>query len=215
MATPLSKRDGIVPFDRPRAQKWTRVSDYARGSGWFDISAADAPDLQDERGKRLSRLGLWIPLYSLILGAVVLWMTGAFDRPAASVEPAAPAAASAGAESSQGLTFGLCDRGGGTNCVIDGESFYLDGKIVRVAGIDAPATHSAGCDAESLLGWAATERLHAALNSGKVTTVPVGRDVDANGRQLRQVQVDGRNVGRVLVAAGLARPSGEAPANWC
>ena len=34
--------------------------------------------------------------------------------------------------------FTLCHTGGGTDCVVDGDTFYMSGEKVRIAGIDAP-----------------------------------------------------------------------------
>ena len=216
----MSKRDDLVPFERRSAHRWTRISDYLRGADAQALLTlkADGPDEK----KRISRRALWLPVYGLGFAAAALWMSGALDRTVAAPEPAAAAeaqqasAAPAATSSSEGLVFGLCDQGGGTNCVVDGDSFYMDGKSIQVAGIDAPETHSAGCDAESLLGWAATERLHAALNSGTVTTSAVTPGVDGNGRLLRTVKIDGRNVAATLTAAGLARPAEpDKHADWC
>ena len=219
----MSKRDDLVPFGR-QSERWTRISDYVPGAEAQLLIAAPQPDLPESKRKRVSRRGLWLPIYALGIAAMALWAGGAFDggqpRPqaasAAPVEAAAAQATATSSTSSKGLVFGLCDQGGGTNCVVDGDSFHMGGKAIRVAGIDAPRTHSARCDAEALLGWAATERLHAALNSGTVTTAAVEPGQDANGRLLRRVEVDGRDVGQVLTAAGLARPSdGKTPAGWC
>lgn len=213
----MSKPDDIAPSGRNREERWTRPSDYVADSDLNLLFGEPLPNLPER--KRLGRRGLWLPIYALGIAAAGLWLSGALDRtpsPAAKPAPAASAAGAAPAStSSKGLLFGLCDQGGGTNCVVDGDSFYMAGKNIRIAGIDAPATHSAHCDAEALLGWAATERLHAALNSGTVTLAPVEPDRDANGRLLRSVKVDGREIGKVLVAAGLVKPSGDAPASWC
>jgi endonuclease YncB( thermonuclease family) len=216
---PVSKRDEIVPFERPKAGRWTRVSDYVPEAESRLLLAPPRPDLPSRR-QRVRRRGLWLPVYVLGLAVAALWATGAFDRGQQDARGAnkAVAAASArpvGASSSKGLVFGLCDQGGGTNCVVDGDSFYMGGKSIRVAGIEAPATHSARCDGEALLGWAAAERLHAALNSGTVTMLPVEPGHDSNGRLLRQVRVDGRDVGQALIAAGLARASKGEPKSWC
>ena len=216
----MSKRDDLVPFERHRARKWTRASDYVQGSDLQALLPAPKPDLPTARQK-VSRRGLWLPISALAVAAAALWASGALEvgvrDPAANGAPSAATASvkPAGATSSKGVVFGLCDQGGGTNCIVDGDSFYMGGKGVRIAGIDAPETHSAKCDAEALLGWAAAERLHAALNSGTVTMVPVEPGHDPNGRLLRQVRVDGRDVGDTLAAAGLARRSDGKRASWC
>lgn len=112
--------------------------------------------------------------------------------------------------------FTLCHRSGGTDCVVDGDTFRMSGEKIRIADIDTPETHPARCAREAELGAAATRRLHALLNSGTVSLETAGRDADRYGRKLRLVSVDGRGVGETLVAEGLARPySGGYRAGWC
>ena len=213
----MSKRDDLVPFGRHKAERWTRITDYIDDREARLLIAAPRPDPPEAKSGRVSRRGLWLPVYALGIAAAALWASGALDSGAPAAEPASAATVEAAAgTSSKGVVFGLCDQGGGTNCVVDGDSFYMGGKAIQVAGIEAPETHSARCDAEALLGWAATERLHATLNSGTLTTAPVDPGQDANGRLLRTVRVDGRDVAGVLTAAGLARPGdGDKSAGWC
>lgn len=112
--------------------------------------------------------------------------------------------------------FALCHSGGGTNCVVDGDTFWIGGVKIRIADIDTPETHPARCPREAELGEAATRRLQALLNSGAVSLAPVGRDADRYGRKLRRVAIDGRGVGDTLIAEGLARPyQGGQRAGWC
>lgn len=114
------------------------------------------------------------------------------------------------------VSFGLCHTGGGTNCVVDGDTIWLGGEKIRIADIDAPETHDYRCPGEKALGDRATQRLHQLVNSGTVTLEPVGeRDVDGYGRKLRLVLVNGSNVGDTLVGEGLARyyEGGRRP--WC
>lgn len=112
-------------------------------------------------------------------------------------------------------SFSYCKWGGGTNCVVDGDTFYIDGEKVRIAGIDAPETHPPRCDYEARLGDEATERLHALLNSGAVTMTSIDRDRDTYGRLLRNVAVGGRDVGEAMVSAGVAREYGSGRRPWC
>lgn len=112
-------------------------------------------------------------------------------------------------------SFGLCHFGGGSNCVVDGDTFWIGGEKVRIAGIDAPETHPPRCADEARLGEAATQRLRALLNSGAVTMTGIGRDRDTYGRLLRDVQVDGADVGEALIGAGLAREYGSGRRGWC
>jgi endonuclease YncB( thermonuclease family) len=41
------------------------------------------------------------------------------------------------------------------------------------------------------------------------------RDKDPNGRLLRNLAVDGKDVGQALIAAGLARRYGGGKRSWC
>jgi micrococcal nuclease len=111
--------------------------------------------------------------------------------------------------------FGYCKWGGGTNCVVDGDTFYLNGDKVRIAGIDAPETHDYGCPSELALGNQATEMLHQLLNSGAVTMTSIDRDRDVYGRLLRNVAVNGQDVGEAMVSAGVARDYGSGRRPWC
>src|SRR6185369_6931931 len=51
--------------------------------------------------------------------------------------------------------FGNCYTGGGRNCVVDGDTFWMDGVKIRIADIDAPETHPPHCARERELGFAA------------------------------------------------------------
>ena len=113
------------------------------------------------------------------------------------------------------LAFSFCHTGSGTNCVVDGDTFYLSGEKVRIAGIDAPETHDYGCASEKALGDRATAELRALLNSGAVTMTSIDRDRDTYGRRLRNVAVDGADVGEALISAGVAREYGSGQRGWC
>lgn len=111
--------------------------------------------------------------------------------------------------------FGLCHSGGGRNCVVDGDTFWIDGRKVRIADIDTPETHPARCAEEAVLGAAATRRLQAWLNAGPFELIAIDRDTDRYGRQLRIVTRGGASVGDTLVGEGLARPYGSGRRAWC
>ncbi|MFL9840535.1 thermonuclease family protein [Sphingomonas sp. ST-64] len=114
------------------------------------------------------------------------------------------------------IAFGFCHSGGGSDCVVDGDTFRMGGERIRIADIDTPETHPPRCAREAELGAAATRRLHALLNGGAVRLHPIDRDTDRYGRKLRTVTVDGRGVGATLIAEGLARPYRGGPrAGWC
>ena len=112
-------------------------------------------------------------------------------------------------------SFGFCHTGGGTNCVVDGDTLWLGGEKIRVADIDAPETHEPRCAAEQELGDKATRRLRELLNNGAVSLQPIDRDEDKYGRKLRIVLVDGHSVGERLVDEGLARRYAGGRRPWC
>ena len=101
------------------------------------------------------------------------------------------------------------------NCVVDGDTIWLEGQNIRVADIDAPETHDFRCMSEKELGDQSTRRLHELLESGPVTLQSLDRDEDSYGRKLRIVLVNGQSVGNTLVSEGLARwyRGGKRP--WC
>jgi micrococcal nuclease len=123
--------------------------------------------------------------------------------------------ADASASAPATASFSYCQWGGGSNCVVDGDTFWIGGEKVRIAGIDAPETHPSRCDYEARLGNAATERLHDLLNSGAVTMTSIDRDRDVYGRLLRNVAVNGEDVGEAMISAGVAREYGSGRRSWC
>jgi endonuclease YncB( thermonuclease family) len=152
---------------------------------------------------------LFLPV-AAVLAAIGLsiWGSGMLER-AKSPRTAATAT------TSRGLVFGLCNEGGLTNCVASGDSFYLGGKTVRVAGIEAPQLYGAACPKEATLGRKSAAKLQGLLNSGELEMMKVGQDLDRYGLLLRNVAVDGKDVGRTMVAAGLARDIGDLTRSWC
>lgn len=112
-------------------------------------------------------------------------------------------------------SFSICGSGRRINCVVDGDTFWMEGEKIRILDIDTPELHPARCPEEERLGRAAKARLHALLNGGAVTLERTGRDRDRYGRLLRRVQVDGRSVGAVLIGEGLARAYAGGRRGWC
>ena len=112
-------------------------------------------------------------------------------------------------------SFALCAEGPRTTCVVDGDTFWLKGEKVRIADINAPETHSAGCAAEQTLGDRATRRLIALLNAGPFDLAIEGRATDRYGRSLRVVRRGGHSLGGQLVSEGLAEPWRGRRSDWC
>lgn len=113
------------------------------------------------------------------------------------------------------VDFSACKWGGGRSCVVDGDTLYLEGQKIRLAGIDAPETHDYHCPEELALGTRTAERLRELVNSGPVALGTIDRDEDRYGRKLRNVSVAGVDVGDTLVAEGLARPYAGGRRSWC
>jgi len=118
-----------------------------------------------------------------------------------------PAAAAAEAR------FGQCYNGG-PNCVIDGDTIYVGGSKVEIAGLVAPKIQDASCDAERDGGINASVKLIALLNSGSVSVGPAF--TDEIGRSVRTVSVAGKDVARTMIKAGVAKKvNAEKPARFC
>lgn len=104
-----------------------------------------------------------------------------------------------------------------TDCVVDGDTIWLDGEKIRIADIDTPEIGRPDCDGEYRLGQQATARLIALLNAAPfaVRPNPDGRDEDRYGRKLRILARDGESIGGMLVAEGLAHQWGSGERGWC
>ena len=213
----MAKRNDIAPYERREARRWTRIADYWPDADahlgnihWpkpgtlreFSTRPSDAP-------RRPSRRGLLLP-FAAVLCAVSLSIWGS-----GMLQGTKSPRGSTAATTSRGLVFGLCNEGGLTNCVASGDSFYLGGKTVRVAGIEAPQLYGAACPKEAALGRKSAVHLQGLLNSGELEMTKVGQDLDRYGLLLRNVAIDGKDVGRTLVAAGLAREIGNLTRSWC
>lgn len=115
----------------------------------------------------------------------------------------------------ESASFGFCHEGGGTNCVVDGDTIWYQGKKIRIADIDTPETHPPRCEREAALGAAATQRLQSLLNAGAFSVESIDRDNDSYGRQLRVLTRNGGSIGGMLVDEGLARNYGNGRQSWC
>jgi micrococcal nuclease len=111
--------------------------------------------------------------------------------------------------------FGACGFGLHKNCVIDGDTFILNGDRIRIADIDAPETNGL-CEHEVKLATRATQRLRTLLNEGPFELrAYASRNLDAYGRKLRTLHRDGRSIGDILVGEGLARRWTGRRQPWC
>jgi len=152
-------------------------------------------------------------VYMLCLGLLLGWYgpewVARFDL--------SPIAAPTPAVATDGLSadFTFCHSGGGTNCVVDGDTFWFRGDKYRIADIDTPETHGPRCVAEGELGARATQRLQVLMNAGAFSLESADRDTDRYGRALRIVTREGQSISEQLVAEGLARRWDGSRHTWC
>jgi endonuclease YncB( thermonuclease family) len=119
-------------------------------------------------------------------------------------------------------SFTRCGPGRGHACVIDGDTFKLGERKVRIIGIDAPETHPPRCAEEARLGEAATTKLQELLNQGPFEMVGRIDDLrDRYGRELRLIHrklPDGstQSIATDMRESGLARRYlGAFRSGWC
>lgn len=116
---------------------------------------------------------------------------------------------------SPGRAMPVCGYSKRINCVVDGDTFWLNGEKIRISNIDAPEVE-ARCDRERRLARNATLQLAALLRNRPVRLDRVG--TDRFGRTLAQVSTDEGNVGDALVARELAvywHGRREPAETWC
>ena len=130
---------------------------------------------------------------------------------------AIPATRDAAASQAVGISlqFPICAGGQRVTCVVDGDTFWLDGAKIRIADIDTPEVSSPACASEAELGRQATLRMRELLSQGAFELVSGDRDEDRYGRKLRVVERDGQSLGDMLVAEGLAASWTGRQHEWC
>lgn len=117
---------------------------------------------------------------------------------------------------SQQVRFDICSSRTRYTCVVDGDTIWLEGKKIRIADIDTPEIGRPRCSSEEALGHRAKYRLRDLLNEGPFQVVRSGfRNKDKYGRLLRVIERDGRSLGDILVAEGLAHRWGGSKRSWC
>jgi micrococcal nuclease len=99
---------------------------------------------------------------------------------------------------------------------IDGDTIINPaGEMIRIANIDT-AEIEGRCESERALAQKAKAATQSALDrAGSVTLRPYERSRDRHGRTLAYVLVDGRDLGELLVAQGLARRWTGRRQSWC
>jgi len=106
----------------------------------------------------------------------------------------------------------ICGDGYRANCVVDGDTIWVDHEKIRLETIDAPEVHGR-CAYETDLAAKATRRLLALLSGQRMSIVRSGHDI--YGRTLARVSTDRGEVGGVLASEGLARRWTGHREPWC
>lgn len=112
-------------------------------------------------------------------------------------------------------TFSLCGNGPRITCVVDGDTFWLNGEKIRIADIDTPEISEPKCETEMRRGQAAKLRLLNLLNAAPFSMTSGFLDEDKYGRKLRTVYRKGQSLGEQLVSEGHARQWAGARQPWC
>jgi len=113
-------------------------------------------------------------------------------------------------------SFTPCGPGRGPACVIDGDTFKLGDRKIRITGIDAPELAEPRCPEESALARRAADRLRALLNEGRFDMIAHRlQRQDRHGRDLMIVERNGVSIGGQLIEEGLAHRYIGAKRSWC
>ena len=109
----------------------------------------------------------------------------------------------------------MCDSGPRVTCIVDGDTFWLQGEKFRSVGYDTPetTTNLCGGETERQLGHQAALRLVQLFNETEITFQRQGED--RYGRTLVEVYSDGVDVGEILISESLARSWPDGCEFWC
>ena len=112
--------------------------------------------------------------------------------------------------------FTACSGGNDPACVIDGDTFRLGDRTIRITGIDAPEIAKPLCPAEAEIGRRSAGRLLALLNQGTFDMIAhrLQRE-DRHGRNLMVLRRSGDSIGGQLIDEGLAHRYTGFKISWC
>jgi endonuclease YncB( thermonuclease family) len=147
-----------------------------------------------------------------LLAVPLLLLGGALLDPSL-IGPIGPLAAPAEVVSTK---FTACGPGQGPACVIDGDTFKLGDRKIRITGIDAPELAEPRCPAEAALARRAADRLRSLLNEGSFEMVAHRlQRQDRHGRDLMVIRRGGKSIGAQLIEEGLAHRYVGSKSSWC
>jgi micrococcal nuclease len=154
--------------------------------------------------RRDIRQALWaIPLLILAGGLLDPKLIGPFGPLAAPSELVA-------------TTFTACGPGQGPACVVDGDTFNLGDRRIRITGIDAPELSEPKCPLEAALARKSADRLLELLNEGRFEMIAHRLQTqDRHGRYLMVIRRNGQSIGGQLIGEGLAHRYIGSKRSWC
>lgn len=106
----------------------------------------------------------------------------------------------------------ICGSGKRITCVVDGDTIWYQGEKIRLEGFNAPEVQGA-CNRETTLARKATERLRAILSAQPFTISRNGKD--RYGRTLATIRNSHGDIGRAMIAEGLAHEWRGFKESWC
>lgn len=106
----------------------------------------------------------------------------------------------------------ICGSGKRVTCVVDGDTFWLEGVKYRLKDVDTPEVHGK-CRNERRLAKKATEALRGFFERGEMQLTTYGRGY--YGRVLVRVSISGVDAGEWLIENGLARRWPDGKKWWC
>lgn len=106
----------------------------------------------------------------------------------------------------------ICSTGKRVNCVVDGDTIWLDGEKMRLEGFNTPEMDGV-CELERQLAVQARDRLQNLISGRALTVTRNGKD--RYDRTLATIKVSGRDVGESLIADGLAHRWQGRKESWC
>jgi len=186
----------LIPF-RKRRKKWTKAKDY----GADDYGKVLPTSRWRGSGpQRRSHWSAWKPWLGLM---VLLSVWSALDHYWLKEPPLK------GTPQQVVLQFHRCGQGRGPNCVLDGDTFIMAQRHIRITGIDAPEIGAkARCPAEAAQAERAANELLRLLNQGPFTLQSAADGLrDEYGRELMTVTraAPPQDIAKALIASGTVR----------
>jgi len=111
-------------------------------------------------------------------------------------------------------TFAFCGRSGLNNCVADGNTFWMKGVKMQLAGIEVPQIDRARCMEERQRGFVAKVRLRDMLNAGAFDVASSGA-AGGQATERKRLSRSGVSFADQLVREGLAHPASAKNQSWC